>query len=212
MYVSAVLVDEIRLHSNGFSAPVATVEATLYEFENRHWVSAHPSRGGQSVGPLVLVDQTTPTAALGRPLLTARRFAARSLRTDGGKEPVHHYREVWTTPENCVYVLLLPPMVVSTQLSIAQEGRPFQSRAETAVTPDARIFHYVLLMGEPCTLEIEARIVLDPEAASAVAERSETVAATSRYAGYVAQAKSGLLSSDFWFRLLGFGSKILGGS
>ncbi len=115
-------------------------------------------------------------------------------------------------PENCVYALVLPPQYVATQLSVEPEGYRYPPNVEVAVSPEQRIFHYVVLMGERRTLQIKTRLSFDEEQHQHVLKSVETVTATSKYADLRNNLRNGALSSDFWFKLLDLGSKWNGGS
>jgi len=207
MEVSAILVDDITLGPDGSTAGVV---ATLYEFAQPRWVTVHPERSVLAVGPLAFVEQGSPEGVL-LPPMTTRCFGARSLPVSDDRGRTVSYRETWTTPENCVYTLVLPPAYVVAQLSVHREGGRYQPAVDVAATPDGRIFHYIVLMGERATLRVEIRIHCDEEAHQRTIANAATVAATRQYGELRGRLREGAMSADFWFKLLTLGGKLLGG-
>jgi hypothetical protein len=209
MEVASVLVDDISLAADGSTAAVT---ATLYESSEPRWVSVHPEREGPAVGPLTLLQTGRSPEPLALPPLTTRQFGTRPLTvTRRRRVSAVSYLETWTRPHNCVYTLVLPPGCAATKLTMDCPGYSYQPPLDVAVTPDHRIFHYVVLMGERGTVHVNARIERDENQYQRVVGSAETVAATARYEDLRKHIREGALSSDFWFKLLTLGGKLLGG-
>jgi len=208
MEVSAVLVDDVTYAADSSSA---AVESVLYDFEAPRWVSVHQERGGLSFGPLTLVESDPQREEFGLPEVSRRNFGSRALEVSTGRPPVISYRETWTRPPNCVYALVLPPTSTASQLDIECLGYRHPPPVDVAVTPDKRIFHYVVLMGEAGTLRVSARITPDADAYRRALAKAEIVTGTKRYGGLRDALRKEAMSSEFWFKLLSFGGRVFGG-
>ncbi len=206
MEVLSVVADDVQIEGeHGWAV------STLFTFARPQWVSVHHERGRSAVGPMSLVEDETGAPGT-IPSVKAKHFGPRKLHVEPGTQQAVHYRETWTLPENSLYALVLPVgHVADVQIDREEAGRTYQPAVSIAVTPDQRIFHFATLMGDRPLIHVRARIRADAAAHQRVCESGEVSSGTHWYTNLGQGVQRDAGNSDFWFKLLSLGSKLLGG-
>ena len=204
MQVENIYVDDIDADpARGW----ASVRTTLYEFGERRWVSAHRGREGRNVGPMTLLDEFRSQSKLLNQI-SIRQFPERQLRTESGRHLAVSFRDRWTAPPWTIYALVLPKGFVATETRIVP---PEHGGLQLGASKEGRIFYHITFL-QDTLFDIEARIEEDPSRYDEILTSADAVEGRKRYGALRRAVKQQVTSSDFWFKLLELGGKLLGGS
>lgn len=204
MNVEHLLVDQIMIDSANLTG---IAKSTLYDFPHPSWVSPHNDREGYPIGPMTLLDNDPDD----RMNISMRLFGERKLHTNGQPARlVISYRERWTLPGGgrTVYVLVLPKEYVATHIELRRYGNTGYSSEPPlliGVTGDGQLFYHTIVDRE---FDIETRLELNTGHYQELIKNAETVEGTKAFEGTLRVFRNQPL--DFWFKLLEFGTKLIG--
>jgi hypothetical protein len=209
MQVENVLVDEILVDE---ANRVGLVKSTLYEFKEPKWVSIHREREGRRLGPMTLLDEPQDRDEVFN--VSIRSFEDRQLHTEGKPgRLVVSYRDRWTVPPWTVYALVLPKCFVTTHINLSRrEQAGWEPQLQLGVSHDERLFYHTVFEWAESRhiFDIEARIEQDVGRYRRLLKSAEVVRGTSNYEHLRGAIGRKATSSDFWFKLLELGGKLLG--
>jgi hypothetical protein len=206
MQVEHVLVEEIQPDT---AKGTAELQTTLYEFGEERWISAHRGVEGQSIGPMTIVD--TRHRAFETPTVVMHSFGRRPLPVEEKASRAISYTTVWQVDANTVYTVVLPVGYVADEISLDRRETDLPGDLQLAATDDGRLFYWTLLMGRsPEFFDVRARVLSDPDRASHLVARVDVVEGRSRFASLSRAVPSERLGSDFWLKLLDYGSRFFG--
>ena len=204
MQVENVYVDDIDADP---ARGCASLRTTLYEFGERRWVSPHRGRGGRNVGPMTLLDEFPSQSKLINQI-SVRQFPERQLHTNSGRPLVVSFRDRWTAPPWTIYALVLPKGFVATEIRIVP---PEHAGLQLGASKEGRIFYHIIFL-QDTVFDIEARIEENPTRYNEILTSADAVEGGKRYDAFRRAVTQQVTSSDFWFKLLELGGKLLGGS
>jgi len=208
MQIKNVLVEEISFDETN---RIGVVTSTLYEFQEPRWVSIHREREGRRLGPITLLNEPQERDELLN--VAIRRFGERQLHTEGTRRLTISYRDRWTIPPWTVYALVLPKGFIASHITVMRQERTgWEPSLQLGVSHDDRLFyHMVFECAETWhVFDVEARIEEDTKKYQELLKSAEAVRGTSNYEHLRRAIGREVASSDFWFKLLELGGKLIG--
>jgi len=188
------------------------VTSTLYEFQEPRWVSIHREREGRRLGPITLLDEPEDRDELLS--VAIRRFGERRLHTEGeSRHPVISYRDRWTIPPWTVYALVLPTGFIASHIRLVRrEHTGWEPEVQLGVSHDDRLFYHTVFEWTKGwhIFDVEARIEQNPRRYQNLLHSAEAVRGTNNYEHLRKAIGREVASSDFWFKLLELGGKLIG--
>lgn len=207
MQVENVLVEEILADE---ANRLGLAKSTLYGFRDSRWISYHREREGRRLGPITLLDD--PEASSEPLEVSMRRFAERKLHTEESHRMIISYRDRWTIPSWTVYALVLPKGFVASLVRLVhQDPSHLVPELQVAVSKEARLFYHTIFaeIESRHVFDVEARIEQNTKRYEKLIKSAEVVSGTINYKRLRKQIGQEVMSSDFWFRLLELGGKLL---
>ena len=209
MQIENVLVEEISFNETNRTGVVVS---TLYEFREPRWVSIHREREGRRLGPITLLDGSEERDELLN--LAIRRFGERQLHTERkSRHPIISYQDRWTIPPWTVYALVLPKGFIASHIRLVRQERAgWEPDMQLGVGHDDRLFYHTVFEGGESRhiFDIEARIEENPKRYQDFLRSAEAVRGTNNYEHLRKAIGREVASSEFWFKLLELGSKLIG--
>jgi hypothetical protein len=202
MLVERVFVDEILASTTSDSA---AVRSAVFEFGERRWVSFHRDREGQPVGPLTVLEKGK------LPNIEIRRFPERKLHAEKRDPLTFSFKDRWTVGPWTVYAVVLPRNFIATHIQVLRSNRDrWEPELQVAVSNEDKLFYHTIFTSEQ-VFDIEATILENQKRCEEFKKSAEVVQGTRNYSELRKAIGRTAASPDFWFKLLDFGSKLLGG-
>jgi hypothetical protein len=216
MQIEHLLVDEIRIDPANRKG---IAKSALYDFPHPEWVSPHRERSGRQIGPMTLLgDERRPDDLMN---ISIRSFGDRTLQTEWRPDHVIiSYKDRWTVPAWTVYALVLPKEFVAAHLEIARhETSSWKPPVQIGVTHDERLFYHTIFgsaysrypnENSQHVFDIETRLESNTKRYRELVNNAETVKGTNEFEHLRHAIGREAATSDFWFKLLEFGTRLLG--
>ncbi len=164
MQVQHLLIDNLEINSSSLSGVVNSV---MYDFDKPEWISPHQDRKGVKLGPMTLLGSDVKFI----PFI----FDEHKLVTEGPPaKTVFHYHDIWTVPDNSVYVISFPQGYLDDIFKIASHPEDRIGPIQRAFSDDQRIFYFSFFPYR-CSLEIKVRLARNEMKVFKVANSEDVV-------------------------------------